>query len=114
MIQALGVVLPGSKDPQVRVAWCGERIADLAEGILTRQQASTVLAVIHGWSDVDDGHGKSYVALASMVSDLIRARDEGESWQQKQETTPTGRRAVRAARCPGRCDRGRTLKVVHR
>lgn len=95
-----GVELVGSSRPGARIVWAGERIADLAEGKFTSEQAWYVWNVIVGWLDVDDGHANEYRTLARMVQGLARE-------------IPTPQKASTRPSKPGRKEKRIAQKVKH-
>jgi len=57
-----------------RIEWAGERIADLAEGKLTKSEASIVWNYLVGWSDLcSEDERRQYLALARSVQELMAA-----------------------------------------
>ena len=65
---------PSATDCATRIEWAGERIADLAEGILTRETAVLIVSLITGWTDLcADDERRQYRELARMMQDMIEA-----------------------------------------
>ena len=66
------LTLPTTTDHATRLAWAGDRIWDLVEGQLTKDQAHWLVNVLIGWSDMGtEAERESYRILAGQASELI-------------------------------------------
>jgi|WetSurMetagenome_2_1015567.scaffolds.fasta_scaffold899960_2 hypothetical protein len=67
--------MPRDTRPSTRIEWAGERISDMAEGIIRKQtDAALVANVIVGWTDVWDGHQDEYIQLARLFIALMNEK----------------------------------------
>jgi hypothetical protein len=66
------IALPTDSKIATRLAWAGERIWDVAEGILSVEAGRYVETVIIGWSDLCSADDKAqYLALATQLNCLL-------------------------------------------
>lgn len=73
------IEMPEDSACATRVAWAGERFADLASGELGIEQGWFIWGLIVGWTDtpyvkVDDE--RQYNALARQIETLLRSLEE--------------------------------------
>lgn len=74
MSNALSIALPESEDVATRVEWAGERIADMAEGILSGDDAKLVVAIVIGWGDLcDQDARRQYLSLAGRMTTILQS-----------------------------------------
>jgi hypothetical protein len=65
---------PASSSPAVRIEWTGERIADMSEGLLSRDTAILIVALVMGWADLGSEHERNqYRSLAGQMQSLVDA-----------------------------------------
>lgn len=68
--------MPVTQSVADRVEWAGERIADVAEGLLSGEGGWFVWATIVGWADLcDDEARRQYQSLAGRIADMLRNQE---------------------------------------
>jgi len=66
------VTLPAANDRAARLDWAAERLADLAEGLLTAAEGEYVLTAVIGWTDLcNDSDRAAYHVAASQLRSLV-------------------------------------------
>lgn len=66
------VTLPADTTLATRLDWSAERLADLAEGLLTAAEGEYVLTAVIGWTDLcSDADRAQYRVAASQLKSLI-------------------------------------------
>jgi|GEM_PF-1793307 len=76
MLNPFDLQMPATENVADRVEWAGERIADVAEGLLGGEHGWLVWNIIVGWADLcfeDDR--RQYHALAGQLSTLLRNQE---------------------------------------
>ena len=59
-----------------RVEWAGERIADVAEGLLNAEAGWFVWATIVGWSDLcSEDERRQYLNLSGRIAEMVRNQE---------------------------------------
>lgn len=67
--------LPADTEPETRIAWAGERVADIADGTIDNPHIVAFLqSLIGGWLDVSDGHEREYQAILRQIKDMANDR----------------------------------------
>ena len=73
----LDLEFPSDSSLATRIAWAGERIADLAEGLLSADVGWFVWNIVVGWSDLATTEEKrQYLAIARVVGELLRGMED--------------------------------------
>jgi hypothetical protein len=68
--------LPATQSVTDRVEWAGERLADVAEGLLGGDDGWAVWATIVGWADLcSDDARRQYQDLAGRIADMLRNQE---------------------------------------
>jgi len=72
--------LPANTHSTTRIAWAGERYADLCEGLMTPDVGWYVWNIIVGWTDLGatSAEEKAYKALAKQFADLLQAMKDNK------------------------------------
>lgn len=72
---------PRSVKFEDRIEWCGERLADLAEGMYPPPVGWFIWQWIVGWTDigVTPDEAVVYHGFAQRIAELIRAQEEGRA-----------------------------------
>ena len=66
------ITLPAANDRATRLNWAAERLADLAEGLLTAAEGEYALTAVIGWTDLcSDSDRAAYCVAASQLKSLI-------------------------------------------
>jgi hypothetical protein len=74
MTQLETLQTPTNSDTAVRIEWAGNRIADLAEGLLSRDTAILIVTLVLGWADLGTEHERNqYRTLAGQMQSLLDA-----------------------------------------
>jgi hypothetical protein len=65
-----------------RIEWAGERLWDIAEGVLDRDDASFVIALVYGWGDYCEANEhRAYREMARRLADVSAdVFDPGGTW----------------------------------
>jgi hypothetical protein len=73
MTNCFDMQMPATQTVADRIEWAGERIADVAEGLLSGESGWFVWATIVGWADLcDEDSRRQYQNLAGRIADLLR------------------------------------------
>lgn len=72
---------PRSEAFQDRVEWCGERYADIAEGLYPPPVGWFIWQWIVGWTDIGPApeEAEAYHRFAQSIAELVRAQEEGRA-----------------------------------
>jgi hypothetical protein len=76
MTNPFDMPMPATTNVADRVEWAGERLADIAEGLLSGDGGWLVWNIIVGWADLcDDNARRQYLDLATRIADMLRNQE---------------------------------------
>jgi hypothetical protein len=76
LVSYLDLEFPSDNSLATRIAWAGERIADISEGLLSADVGWFVWNIVVGWSDLATTEEKrQYLAIARVVGELLRGME---------------------------------------
>lgn len=77
LVSYLDLEFPSDNSLVTRIAWAGERIADISEGLLSADVGWFVWNMVVGWSDLATTEEKrQYLAVARIVGELLRGMED--------------------------------------
>ncbi len=68
--------MPATQSVADRIEWAGERIADVAEGLLSGDAGWFVWATIVGWGDLCTAdERRQYIDLSGRIAEMLRNQE---------------------------------------
>ena len=65
---------PASNDFETRISWAGERVCDIAEGLISREAGEWIVTLVIGWSDLGTEEERAnYREMARQIREVLQA-----------------------------------------